>query len=318
MATLIPHLTVAYGLDLLLGDPQWFPHPVRIIGWVIERGEHVFRKWIGSESAAGTILTSGLVLLSFSFTYACLKFLSKYSINYSTIAEIFLLYSCFSTKDLAVESGWVKNALESKNISLARRKLSWIVGRDTEQLDEPEIIRATVETIAENSVDGVIAPIFYAVIGGAPLVIAYKSINTLDSMIGHKDEKYIRFGKFAAMLDTLANWIPARISGFLFPIASGVSGFSLKNSYKAAWQKETKWALSNSAIPEAAMAGALSIQLGGTNFYKGQSRHTPKLGDALRPLSIENISESVKIMVVVSFVFFLFGLAARFFMEKYL
>ena len=316
MTGLIPNLTFAYILDLFLGDPQWFPHPVRLIGFFIERGEKFFRKWIASEWLAGAVLTVGLTALSFAATHALLKILSGYSTVLSAAAEIFILYCCLSTKDLAVESLRVKNALKSQDIASARNKLSWIVGRDTDRLDEKEMVRATVETVAENTVDGIVSPLFFAVLGGAPLAIAYKTINTLDSMIGHKNEKYILFGRIAARIDTAVNWIPARISGFLFPIAAGILNFSMKKSYNAAWKEGAKSGVPNSGIPEAAMAGALQIQLGGLNFYKGKASETSKLGDPVRPLSVQNIDESICVMYAASILFFLFSLSARLILEK--
>lgn len=311
MIALAQNLTIAYLLDLIFGDPQWFPHPVRFIGFLIDRGEDLLRKWVSREILAGTILTFSLIFFSFLSTCFLLKTISAHSPTLSRALEIFLLYCCLSTKDLTVECSWVKKALKSGNIFLARKKLSWVVGRDTEQLDEKGIIRATVETVAENTVDGIISPLFYAVIGGAPLALTYKTINTLDSMIGHKDKRYIQFGKIAAYIDQWANWVPARLSGFIFPIAAGLLGFSVKDSYMAAWGQGAKSSNQNSAIPEAAMAGALQVQLGGLNFYKGQPVSTPCLGNPNRSLSLECIGESLKIMYAASALCFLICVGVR-------
>ncbi len=317
MTALIPNLTIAYILDLLLGDPQWFPHPVRLIGFLIDKGESQCRKWISKELLAGAILTIGLILFSFASTYYILRFISSYSIILARVVEIILLYCCLSTKDLAVECNWVRTALEEGDLELARKKLSWVVGRDTDQLDPKEISRATVETVAENTVDGIVSPLFFAIIGGAPLAMAYKTINTLDSMIGHRNDRYIRFGKLAAYIDTAANWVPARITGFLFPLAAALSGFSGKKSFRTAWKDGANSPVQNSGIPEAAMAGALQVRLGGINFYKGQPSPTPYLGQSERALSPKTIQESIRLMYAASFLFFLAATLARLAVEKY-
>lgn len=318
-------LIIAYLLDLLLGDPHWMPHPIRLIGFLIKKGEQTIRKGISFfqssknkrfsfeklELFGGTFLTISLIAASFFIPLIILKILSRLSLTLSAGFEIFLLYSCFSTKELAVESLWVKDALKLNNIPLARKKLSWIVGRDTKTLDEKEIVRATVETVAESTVDGIIAPLFYACLGGAPLALAYKTINTLDSMIGHKNEKYFYFGKTAAKIDTLANWLPSRISGFLFPMAAGILGYSSKNAYQIAWGQGLNSPVPNAAIPEGAMAGALEVQLGGFNSYNNMLQTTPILGIPKNELTSKHINESLKIMYVVSIIFFLMLLAAR-------
>ncbi|MBI2119879.1 MAG: cobalamin biosynthesis protein CobD [Elusimicrobia bacterium] len=322
---LIGILIIAYLLDLLLGDPHWMPHPIRFIGFLIEEGERVIRKGISFfhssenerfsfkklELLGGTFLTISLIGLSFFVPWILLKFLSRFSSVCAAAVEIFLLYACFSTKELAIESSWVRDALKSNDIPLARKKLSWIVGRDTKNLNEKEIIRGTVETVAESTVDGIIAPLFYAFIGGAPLALAYKTINTLDSMIGLKNNRYFYFGKTAAKIDTLANWLPARISGFLFPIAAGVLGYSLKKSYQIAWGQGLNTPVPNAAIPEAAMAGALQIQLGGLNTYENVPLQTPYLGFAEKELSVEHIAKSIKLMFMGSLLFFLICLTIR-------
>lgn len=303
-------LAAAYFLDLIFGDPQWFPHPVRLIGILIEKGEKFFRRLIRSEVVSGAALSLGLTAAIFFLSYWVLKCLSFYARPLSAAAEILILYFCLATKDLAVQSRAVKSALESKDMDLARKKLSWIVGRDTDRLDESGIVRATVETVAENTVDGIVAPLFYAAVGGAPLALAYKTVNTLDSMIGHKDERYIRFGKVAAKIDTWVNWLPARISGVLFPLTAALLNFSAGSALKTGIEG-AKSGVPNSGIPEGAMAGALQIQLGGTNYYGGRVVETAKLGNAVRPISVQNIEEAIKLMVWSSFLFFVICLALR-------
>ena len=283
-------LAVAYFADLLIGDPQNFPHPVRWLGRLIEAGEKKARAWFASEFIGGALLAVGIILLTYLFT--------KWAASLSPLLEMLLLYWCLSTKDLALESGWVRDALKAGDLDLARKKLSWIVGRDTDCLDEKEIVRATVETVAENTVDGVVAPLFFAALGGAPLACAYKAVNTLDSMIGHRNERYILFGRAAAKIDTWANWLPARITAALFTISAAFLKFSPSEAYRTARAHAT-----NSSIPEGAMAGALNIQLGGPNYYGGRAVDTPRMGRAIRPLSSENIGESIQVMYLSSFLF---------------
>lgn len=316
MNSLMLNLSAAYFLDLIFGDPQWFPHPVRAIGFMIDRGEKVMRKICRSEVVGGALLSIGVILLTFYAVRSLLLSLGHYSFILFRTVEIFLLYSCLSTKDLAVESREVQDALQSGNLAAARQKLSRIVGRDTGNLDEKEIVRGAVETVAENAVDGIIAPLFYALIGGAPLAMAYKAVNTLDSMIGHRNEKYIRFGRFAAAIDRWANWIPARISGFLFPAAAAMTGFSVIKAYRTAWECGALAGASNSAVPEGAMAGALGVQLGGINFYQGQPVETPRMGYPERTLSIETISEAIRMMYAASVLFAAAGVGFRFFLEQ--
>ncbi len=308
-------LSAAYLLDLILGDPQWFLHPVRIIGRLIERGESDFRRWFKSEFAGGLLLTLCLCAGVYVGVHLLLMVLADVLPTLSWVVEIGLIYTCLSTKDLAVESRWVAEALAAENLPLARQKLSYIVGRDTQDMDAAEVVRGAVETIAENSVDGILSPLFYALLGGAPLALTYKTINTLDSMIGHKNARYIQFGKAAAKIDTWVNWLPARITGFLFPLAAGLTGFSAVRSWRAAWREGKNSPVPNSGIPEAAMAGALGIELGGTNFYQGVAVQTPKLGSAFAPLNRENIAQATRIMYAASLLFFLAVMAARVFFD---
>ncbi|MBI3012262.1 MAG: cobalamin biosynthesis protein CobD [Elusimicrobia bacterium] len=310
--SLVPSLTAGYALDTLLGDPQWVPHPIRWIGFLIEKGEKIVRRIFSSETVAGTLLTVTLVASSFLVCKIILGIASGYSWILASLLETTLIYFCLSTKDLALESSWVKNALIAKDLDLARKKLSWIVGRDTSRMEEKEIVRGAVETIAENTVDGIIAPLLYAVLGGAPLALAYKTVNTLDSMIGHRDERYAQFGRFAAHLDRWMNWVPARISGLLFPLASFLSGHSFRDSFQSAWSAPQ----TNTTIPEGAMAGALGVELGGLNYYKGMPALTPTLGVGKVELSIQNIGQSVRIMWISSILFFLFVLSLRLGMER--
>jgi adenosylcobinamide-phosphate synthase len=228
-----------------------------------------------------------------------------------TGVAIFFLFTSISTRDLDVESWEVFHALEKGDLALARVKVSMIVGRDTAHLDEPEIIRATVETIAENTVDGIISPLFYAMSGGVPLAVAYRAVNTLDAMIGHQTPRYILFGRVAARVDHLLNYFPVRLSGVLFPIAAGLSGFSGRGAWRTAWTDGAKSGHANSGIPEAAMAGALQVQLGGLSFYGGEERRTSLLGTSDQPLQVRHISQAIRVMYVCSVLTFMLVLVMR-------
>lgn len=309
-------LIMAYGLDLVVGDPRWMPHPVRWMGYAIDRGEHLLRRWIAWEYAAGGVLVVLIVGGSFSLSWILIKSCFSLSHPLGLAISIFLLFACISTKDLAVESREVFRALERKDIPLARQKVAMIVGRDTENLTEPEIIRATVECVAENTVDGIISPLFFALIGGVPLAAAYRAVNTLDAMIGHKTERYIRFGWVAAKVDDWANFIPARLSGVLFPLAAGLCGFSLRDSWRTAWKDGFHTAHPNSGVPEASMAGALGVQLGGMNSYKGMPVPTPLMGKALRDLHPQCIKDANTVMYACSAITFFMVLTLKMFFMR--
>jgi adenosylcobinamide-phosphate synthase len=302
---------LAYGLDLLLGDPRWMPHPVRWIGRAIDQGERWLRRWITGEYMAGGVLVVMIVGGSFGLSQALLRYCFSLSSSLGLAVSTFLLFTCISTRDLDVESRAVFKALEQKDIALARIKVSLIVGRDTQHLTETEITRATVECVAENTVDGIISPLFFAFLGGVPLAVAYRAVNTLDAMIGHRTERYIKFGRVAATVDNWANLIPARLSGILFPLAAGLTGFSFKGSWKIAWKDGFHAAHPNSAVPEAAMAGALGVQLGGMNSYKGMPVPTPLLGERVRALEPRCIKEATRIMYACSLITFFIVVALK-------
>lgn len=312
----LPILILAYGLDLAVGDPRWMPHPVRWIGRAIDQGERWLRALIAAgslswEYAAGGLLVAVIVGGSFALSWALIHSCYSFSRALGLIVSTFLLFSCISTRDLDVESREVLKALEKKDIPLARTKVSMIVGRDTENLTEPEIVRAAIECVAENTVDGIISPLLFAFLGGVPWAVAYRAVNTLDAMIGHKTERYIRFGLVAAKIDVWANAIPARLSGILFPMAAGLTGFSFGRSWKAAWRDGFPSAHPNSGIPEAAMAGALGVQLGGMNSYEGMPVPTPLMGAPLRPLEPRRIDDAIRVMYAASFITFFVGLTLK-------
>lgn len=302
-------ITVAYVIDIIIGDPQWQYHPVRLIGRFIESVESGLRKLPMPERLNGIVLTLIIVTGTVLVTYV----LMLVSRNICFLCELMIgaIIICFSisVKSLAVEAKKVMTSLRENDLIKARRFLAQIVGRDTAHLSEKQIMKACVETIAEGSVDGVLSPLFYSFIGGPIGAIAYRAVNTLDSMVGYKNEKYFRFGWASARLDDVANYIPARISGLLIPIASFLCGCSFKNSMKIALRDGSKHESPNSGIPEAAIAGALGVQLGGPSTYQGELVEKPFIGDNQNQLTMKSVDTAVKITYVTSVLFLVFGIS---------
>jgi adenosylcobinamide-phosphate synthase len=271
----------AYALDWCVGDPEWLPHPVRMIGWSIEAAERALHRRSSEkrvELAKGALVAVGVPVLSALCVYALLRALRSHA-TVQTAAELWLASTCLSTRNLLDEASEVIRALEKEDLCRARLRLARIVGRDTDELSEEEVCRALVETLAESLSDGVVGPLFYLAIGGVPLAMAYKAVNTLDSMIGHKDDNYLYFGRVAARLDDAANYLPSRISALLLcvsaeliPQADGVRAAQV-------WLRDGgKHASPNAGQVEAAMAGLLGVRLGGTNRYAGEEIKSAHLG----------------------------------------
>ena len=296
----LPTLALAYGTDLLIGDPRWFPHPVRGIGLAIHWGERVLRRTIPWERVAGALLVAVIVGASYAGSWWLLHATMAHSSWVGFAVGVVLLFSCLSTRDLAIESRQVLKALEADDLPLARRRVARIVGRETHQLDVPEIVRATIETIAESTLDGIVSPLFYFILGGVPLAVAYKAVNTLDSMIGHRSARYLKFGWAAARLDTWANWIPARLSAVLFAVAAWLCRFRVSASWRCAWRDGHGGPVPNAGIPEAAVAGALGVRLGGVNWYEGRAVEMPSMGDPVQPLEPPRIREAIRLMYACS------------------
>ncbi|MCX5710967.1 MAG: adenosylcobinamide-phosphate synthase CbiB [Candidatus Omnitrophica bacterium] len=221
--------------------------------------------------------------------------------------SIIIIFTSLSVKDLGVESLLVFSALKEGNLNKARASLSKIVGRDTAKLDEKEIIRATVETVAEGIVDGIISPLFYAFLGGASLAMAYKAINTLDSMVGYKNKQYINFGWAAAKIDDIANYIPARLSVIFLLLTSWLSGYSPVKAWNIIIRDGRKNPSPNSGLPEAAIAGALGIRLGGLNYYDSTAVQKPHIGEGINALDKSHIKEAIKIAYITSGLFIITG-----------
>jgi len=299
---LILRVTLAFLLDVLIGDPCWFPHPVKGMGKLIKILEKILYQPYLNSRISGTVLALLVIAISWSGGFLALNLTGKAGRWLEVSLGSFLIFTTLSINDLTKEAQKVYQALAKDDLNLAREKVSRIVGRDTDNLSQLEIVRATVETVAENSVDGIISPLLYAFIGGAPLALAYKAVNTLDSMLGYKNEKYIAFGWFSAKLDDLANFIPARISGLLIPLTAFLVRKKGRKCLRTILSDGKKSPSPNAGIPEAGFAGALGIRLGGTNFYQGERENRPLIGEKVKEIAKEDILLAIKLMQVLSLV----------------
>ena len=291
-------LLIAVIIDWLVGDPYWFPHPVIYMGKLIRFLENKVRRKCKSEiglKLGGALIVVSLMLVSFIIPFIILKILRPYKIIYH-IVNILILWTTIAARCLHNEGIKVYNELKNNNIEEARIKLSYIVGRDTKNLSENEIIRADVETIAENTSDGIIAPLFYAIIGGAPLAMMYKAINTMDSMLGYKNDKYIHIGLVPAKTDDVFNYIPARVTGILISLSAFLVKGNVIRAMKIMIRDRKNHKSPNCAYPEAACAGAIGIQLGGENTYFGERVWKPTIGDKVRSLEFMDIKRSIILM----------------------
>ena len=291
-------------LDLIFGDPHWLPHPICLIGNLIGFIERNLRPRLAPNKLAllfGGFVMVVIVLLT-SFIVPILLLLGAYIISpwLAFALETLMCYQIFATKCLRDESMKVYDALHNNNLADARVKLSWIVGRDTQNLDEEEITKGAVETVAENTADGIIAPMFYMFLGGVPLAFLYKGINTMDSMVGYKNDKFLYFGRCAAKLDDLANLIPARITGLVMIAAAFLLGLNGPGAWKVFWRDRYNHLSPNSAMTESVTAGALNIQLGGDHFYFGKLVHKDTIGDDIRPVCPEDIVKTNNLLYMTS------------------
>jgi len=293
-------------LDLVIGDPQLSWHPIRLVGKAINFLEKKLLKF-KKQKIAGIVLVTIIVPSTYFICWIILKISSEFNVYFGYLIAILFCFIAISAKSLSKEAREVLKDLKENNLILARKKLSLIVGRDTEKLTKKEIIRATIETVAENTVDSVTAPLFYLILGGPALGMAYKAVNTLDSMVGYKNKKYQQFGWPAAKLDDLANYIPARLTGLIFPLASFLCGQRVKNTIKVMFRDGKKHPSPNAGISEAAMAGSLGIQLDGLNYYQGEPSFKPYLGNPQEELSLKHIKKAIKLMYTTSIIFLILG-----------
>ncbi|PLX48413.1 MAG: cobalamin biosynthesis protein CobD [Desulfobulbaceae bacterium] len=297
------HIGLALLLDQLVGDPRWLPHPVRLIGALQVRLERYSRRYIGSARGAGLLTVALTLLLTGLAGWLILAGAGWIHPLGHDVAAVLLLYTCFAARDLARHASAVQGALARGDLALARQRVAMIVGRDTAALDEAGVSRAGVESVAESLVDGVTAPLFYALIGGPLGALLYKAVNTGDSMFGYKNEQYRRFGWAAARLDDLANLVPARLTALLIPLAALLLGLHAKASLRILRRDRHCHASPNSGYPEAAVAGALGVQLGGGASYFGTMVSKPTLGDADQPITARHLRQAVHLMLVTSALF---------------
>lgn len=300
-------------LDLLIGDPHFIPHPVRLIGSFIsfldkrlncDDGYNISEKKLNLiKYKRGMLLAFTVIFATFAMTVIII--VAAYSINLyaGVIAEAVMTWQILATKCLRVESMRVYDALRTDGVDAGRRAVSMIVGRDTSVLDAAGVTRAAVETIAENTSDGVIAPMLYTAIGGPVLGFVYKAVNTMDSMLGYKNDKYMYFGRFAAKFDDVVNFIPARISAYLMIAAAFIGGrqFDGKNAYRIFKRDRFNHASPNSAQTESVCAGALRVQLAGDAVYFGKLVKKKYIGDGLREIEYEDIKRANRLMYITAF-----------------
>jgi len=300
-------------LDLLIGDPHFIPHPVRLIGSLISFCDKRLNCDAGyniSEKKLNLIKYKRGMLLAFTvifatFAISVIIIVAAYSINLyaGVIAEVVMTWQILATKCLRVESMRVYDALRTDGVDAGRKAVSMIVGRDTSVLDAAGVTRAAVETIAENTSDGVIAPMLYTAIGGPVLGFVYKAVNTMDSMIGYKNDKYMYFGRFAARLDDVVNFIPARISAYMMIVAAFIGGrqFDGRNAYRIFKRDRFNHASPNSAQTESVCAGALRVRLAGDAVYFGKLVKKKYIGDRLREIEYEDIKRANRLMYITAF-----------------
>lgn len=294
-------LLPAVVLDLLLGDPHWMPHPVRWMGRTISGLEKLLRRLFpktpAGERGAGIVLAVALPTLFGGGSALILWGLGQVSPWLSWVVQLWFTYQLLAARSLQKESMAVYYPLKAHDLEGARRAVSRIVGRDTQALDETGVAKAAVETVAENTCDGVTAPLIFLFLGGLPAGMAYKAVSTLDSMVGYKNDKYRFFGWASARLDDLLNFIPARLSGLLLCLGAALlPGCSGRRAWTIFWRDRRKHASPNSAHTEAACAGALGVQLAGDASYFGQVVHKPTLGDQVRPVEPEDIPWACRLM----------------------
>ena len=314
---IIIDIILGFILDLIFGDPYFMPHPVRIIGNLIKKTEKILRGFESSaplkyiknkdkrEKVCGGILWFITVGCTFIIIFLILFICKRINNVIFHVVNIYFIYSAIAGKCLAFEGRKIYKSLEDKDLAQSRINVSYIVGRETTNLNEEQITKATIETVAENTVDGIISPLFFAVIGGifgvaAPLVYFYKAINTLDSMVGYKNDKYMNYGFVSAKIDDVANYIPARLTGLIMVVSVWILRLDYKNSFKILKRDRRNHKSPNCAYPESAIAGALGLKLGGSHVYFGKVLEKPTIGDEKRKPVNDDIISTIKVMYLTS------------------
>ena len=294
-------LVLGYALDLLLGDPRWFPHPVRFIGWLINKEETVLRRlFLGRNlRVAGVLLLVCTALISLAVLVLILWGLSLLGPVWYFLGQVLFSWLFLASRSLAEEADAVNRALAS-SLSEGRVRVAYIVGRDTLGLSEEEVVKATVETVAENTTDGIVSPMFYMLLGGVYLGVVFKAVSTLDSMVGYRNEKYEDLGWASAKFDDVLNYLPARITGYLMVLAAAILRLDAGNSYRILRRDHANHKSPNCAWSESAVAGALGLQLGGTHVYFGKEVYKPTIGEDERAAQPGDIVHTNRMMYVTS------------------
>lgn len=309
-------ILAAFLLDLLIGDPRWLPHPVKLIGRFAVALEYPLRRLILKPRAAG--IAAAVIVIG--GTGLCAWLLIGFANRLHPVAgdavSILLLYTSFACRDLMQHSYRVYAALQKGNLIEARRFVAMMVGRDTDRLDESGIVRAGVESVAENIVDGVTAPMFFAVLFGPVGALIYKASSTLDSAFGYKDDRYLLFGWASARLDDAANYLPARLTAPLMAVASALCGFHPGQTIRIFLRDGRTHASPNAGLSEAAMAGALGVQLGGLNYYGGEAAEGPRLGDPMRSLRRNDLLAANALVLTTSVLCLLLLIGIRVLLER--
>jgi adenosylcobinamide-phosphate synthase len=297
-------MTIAYFIDILIGDPPDWPHPVRWMGLMISRLEKRLNQ--GSHKKWKGIMMLLFLLLSILLIVTILVIVGYQIHPYVGIGvEAIVIATTIAQKSLKEASLEVYRPLVNGELSEARTKLSYIVGRDTDQLNESEIARGAIETVAENTSDGVTAPLFWALIGGAPLAIVYRAVNTCDSMVGHRNERYEEFGWASAKMDDVMNWVPSRLTGMIMLIGKRPERMSYRKAWRILFRDAKKHPSPNSGWGEAAVAAILGIQLGGINYYKGMISNRAKMGEPIEPIQSDHIRKANSILSTTVILFLL-------------
>jgi adenosylcobinamide-phosphate synthase len=304
-------IVIAVAVDLLVGDPRWLPHPVRAIGWLAVRLETIARRAIRTPRVAGAVTAVSVYAVAGLGAWGAVRMAALVDPLAADVVAIGIIYTTIAARDMTLHSMAVFRALVAADLPQARHRAAAIVGRDTDQLDEAGVLRATVESVAESTVDGVTAPLLFAVVAGPVGAMVYRAINTLDSMFGYRDERYGEFGWAAARIDDAANYLPARITAPLLCLAAMIVRRRPLAALRILVRDGRKHASPNAGLTEAAMAGALGVQLGGLDYYGRQPLEKPTLGDPLRPLERNHIRQANALMLLAAGLVLIVALAAR-------